>query len=150
MKPKCFGVISIACAMLVMGFAGFSAAGSGDTDCELTFSLKGWSALYKTASGQGRVKCENGQSANVEISVKGGGLTFGKSEIIGGTGKISEVKNIDAVFGSYVAAEAHAGVVKSSSASLYTKGEVSMALVGTGKGVDLGVAFGKFTIKKVK
>jgi len=150
MKPRCFGVISIACAVLVMGFAGFSAADGGDTDCELTFSLKGWSAFYKTASGQGRVKCENGQSANVEISVKGGGLTFGKSEIIGGTGKISEVKNIDEVFGSYVAAEAHAGVVKSSSASVYTKGEVSMALVGTGKGVDLGVAFGKFTIKKVK
>ena len=150
MKPRCFGVIPIACAMLVMGFAGSSSAADGDTDCELTFSLKGWSAIYKTASGKGRIKCENGQSANVEISVKGGGLTFGISVIIDGTGKISEVKNIDEVFGSYVAAEAHAGAVKSSSASVYTKGEVSMALAGTGKGVDLGVAFGKFTIKKVQ
>jgi hypothetical protein len=29
-----------------------------------------------------------------------------------------------------------------------TKGEISLALSGTGDGWDLGIAFGKFTIKK--
>ena len=29
-----------------------------------------------------------------------------------------------------------------------TKGEVSLALSGTGRGWDLGVAFGRFTIKR--
>ena len=106
--------------------------------------------FYKTASGDGRIECDNGQKAKVKISVKGGGLTFGKSEIVDGTGKISNVRDISEIFGSYVAAEAHAGAVKSSSASVYTKGEVSLALAGTGRGFDLGVAFGKFKIMEIK
>jgi hypothetical protein len=119
-------------------------------DCQLKYSLKGWSVFYKTASGHGRIECSNGQQAEVKVSVTGGGLTFGKSEIVDGTGKISDVRDISEVFGSYAAAEAHAGAVKSSSAAVYTKGEVSMALVGTGRGFDLGIAFAKFKIKEIK
>ncbi len=51
-------------------------------------------------------------------------------------------------FGTYVAAEAHAGAVKSSGAQVMTKGEVSLALSGTGRGFDLGVAFGAMTISR--
>ena len=125
-------------------------AGTGDAtvECTMTFSLKGWSAFYKTAKGEGVVSCDNGQRAEVRIKVKGGGLTFGKSEILEGKGEFSDVKDISEVFGSYAAAEAHAGVVKSAAASVYTKGEVSLALAGTGRGVDLGLAFGKLTIRR--
>ena len=59
----------------------------------------------------------------------------------------SGVRSINEVLGTYVSAEAHAGVVKSSKAQVMTKGEVSLALAGTGEGVDLGVAFGGFTIE---
>ena len=45
-------------------------------------------------------------------------------------------------------AEAHAGAVKSSKAQAMTKGEVSLALSGTGDGWDLGIAFGKFKISR--
>lgn len=114
--------------------------------CELTYSLKGWSAFYKTAKGEGTVTCDNGQSAPVTIKTKGGGLTFGKSEIIDGTGKFSEVKELREVFGSYASAGAHAGAVKSSGAMAMTKGEISLALAGTGRGIDIGIDFGKFTI----
>jgi len=31
-----------------------------------------------------------------------------------------------------------------------TKGNVSLALAGTGEGVNLGISFGKFTIQRVK
>ena len=116
--------------------------------CEMKFSLKGWSAFYKTAKGEGTITCSNGESASVKIDTKGGGLTFGKSELVGGTGTFSEARNLEEVLGSYARAEAHAGAVKSSSAQAMTKGEISLAISGTGRGWDLGVAFGSFTIER--
>jgi hypothetical protein len=115
----------------------------------MTFSLAGWSAFYKTAKGTGTISCDNGQSAGVTIKVTGGGLTFGKSKVEG-DGKFSEVGDIKELFGAYASAGAHAGAVKSAAAQALTKGEVSLALSGTGSGVDLGVDFGKFTISPKK
>ncbi|KGQ17910.1 hypothetical protein LF41_1764 [Lysobacter dokdonensis DS-58] len=122
------------------------AMAQGKTDCKLKFNLAGWSAFYKTASGNGTITCDNGQKMAVHIEAKGGGLTFGKSKIENGTGEFSGVRDIKELLGSYAQAEAHAGASKSSKASAMTKGEVSLALAGTGQGWDLGVAFGKFTI----
>jgi len=119
-----------------------------DLDCELRFNLSGWSAFYKTASGTGTVTCNNGSSMPVKISAKGGGLSFGKSTIENGRGEFSGVASINEVLGTYAAAEAHAGAVKSSKAQVVTKGEVSLALAGTGKGWDLGIAFGNFVIER--
>jgi hypothetical protein len=116
--------------------------------CDLEYSLKGWSAFYKTAKGEGKVTCSNGQSAEVAIKVTGGGLTFGKSKIIDGKGSFAGIVNLDEVFGSYAAASAHGGVVKSGEAAVYTKGDVSLALAGTGSGVDVGIDFGEFKITR--
>jgi hypothetical protein len=118
-----------------------------DIDCKLSFDLAGWSVFYKTASGNGTVTCDNGQKLAVRISTKGGGITFGKSKIEDGTGEFSGIHDIDEVLGTYVTAEAHAGAVKSSKAQVMTKGDVSLALAGTGKGWDVGFAFGKFVIE---
>jgi len=118
------------------------------TKCTMTFSLKGWSAFYKTSKGEGTITCENGQTAAVKIKATGGGVTFGKSEIVDGTGRFTEARSIDELFGSYVQSEAHAGAGKSADAQALTKGEISLALAGTGRGVDVGFAFGKFTISK--
>lgn len=120
----------------------------GGTDCEIVFSLKGWSAFYKTASGTGVITCDNGQKANVKVSTKGGGITFGKSEIKDAIGEFSEVDDISDLFGGYGQAEAHAGAGKSAKASVVTKGEISLAFAGKGKGVDVGFAFGNFFIEK--
>jgi hypothetical protein len=120
---------------------------SAGTDCRMTFNLKGWSVFYRTARGEGIIRCESGQTARVTIKVTGGGITFGKSEIKGATGRFSEVESIGELYGSYVQSEAHAGVGRSASAQALTKGTVSLAIAGTGKGIDIGFAFGKFTIK---
>ena len=117
-------------------------------DCHMDFNLKGWSVFYKTAEGSGRVTCSNGQHANVKINVTGGGLSFGKMEILDGKGTFSEVLNIDEIFGAYLAAEAHAGAVKSTQASVYTKGEISLAMTGSGRGVNIGIDLGKLEISK--
>jgi hypothetical protein len=82
----------------------------------------------------------------VSLSAKGGGLTVGKSSIEEGHGEFSALGSVDELFGTYLAAEAHAGAVKSAGAQVMTKGEVSLALSGTGRGLDLGVVFGAFTI----
>jgi hypothetical protein len=136
-------------AVLALGAAGHPAparAAGANVDCTLAFTMKGWSAFYKTASGSGTIKCSNGQSMKVKLSAKGGGLTVGKSTIEDGKGEFSAVENISELLGSYIAAEAHAGAVKSAKAQVMTKGEVSLALSGTGRGWDLGIAFGKLTI----
>jgi hypothetical protein len=60
------------------------------------------------------------------------------------------VADISEIVGAYGAAEAHAGMVRSATAQVMTKGPVSLELTGKGEGVDLGVAFGKFTIARHK
>ena len=120
----------------------------GGTKCEMRFSLKGWSAIYKTAEGTGVITCDNGQKANVAVRAKGGGLTFGKSEMKDVTGKFTEVDDISKLFGGYAQGEAHAGAGESAKAGVVTKGEISLAFSGTGKGVDVGIAFGSFHIEK--
>jgi predicted Zn-dependent protease len=136
-----------AAVAVALCLAAAAPASAGDVSCRLSFDMSGWSVFYKTASGTGHVRCSNGQAMAVRISAKGGGLTVGKSEIRGGRGEFSSVRDIRELLGTYVAAEAHAGAVKSSKAQAMTKGDVSLALAGTGEGWDLGVAFGAFTLK---
>src|SRR5215813_8890045 len=118
------------------------------TKCELTFTLKGWSVLYKTASGNGVITCDNGQKADVKITAKGGGLTAGKSQINDGHGTFSQVSHIKELFGSYGAASATAAVGNSAEAHAMTKGSVSLTLTGKGSGLELGATLSRFTIKQ--
>ncbi|MGH9441878.1 MAG: hypothetical protein ACRD16_06350 [Thermoanaerobaculia bacterium] len=141
---KAFQGILLAAAALAMG----APRAWSETTCRMNFDMKGWSAIYKTAHGHGTITCDNGQTANVRIEAKGGGLTAGKSEIRNGVGKFTGVSSIDSVFGSYAAASAEAGAAKSAEAIALTKGEVSLALSGTGHGFDIGVAFSDFKITR--
>ena len=124
-----------------------SAARAGDISCKMTFQLSGWSVFYKTAKGTGTVRCSNGQSLQVKLRAKGGGLTFGKTKITDGIGKFSGVSNVRDVLGHYAEAVAHAGAEKSAAAQVLTKGNVSLALSGKGECWNLGVAFGAFIIE---
>jgi hypothetical protein len=144
MSPRWIGGTAVATAALL---ALASPAWSG-TKCTLRYSLAGWSVIYSTASGSGTATCDNGKSARVSLKAKGGGLTAGKSKIVNGTGTFSEIDDMNELFGSYAAVEVHAGVVGSSAAQVLTKGTVSLAFSGTGKGVDLGLTFGEFDIQK--
>lgn len=125
-------------------------AAGANLDCNLRFSLSSWSAIYKHSEGSGVVTCENGTSIPVTIEAKGVGLTAGKSEIDGGTGHFSDVHTIEDVLGRYIQGEAHAGMVKSGSAQVLTKGTVSLALAGTGEGIDLGIDVGELTLSRTK
>jgi len=127
-----------------------AALAKGKVDCNLRFDMKGWSAIYKTASGSGTITCDNGQKMDVTVSAKGGGLSVGKQKIEGGTGDFSGVSDIKETLGGYASAEAHVGAAKSGTAQILTKGDVQLKLAGAGKGWDVGVTFGKFTIAAKK
>ncbi|MGH8183002.1 MAG: hypothetical protein ACREPH_05015 [Rhodanobacteraceae bacterium] len=142
---------NLALAALLAGapllYAGSAHAAGGEITCRMNFEIHGWSAFYKTASGSGDVSCSNGQHMRVHLRSKGGGLTFGKQRIEG-VGKFSGIFNIDSILGTYVTGGAHAGAVNAANGTVMTKGNVSLALSGTGKGWNLGIDFGKFTISR--
>ena len=137
--------LSIATALLLATAA--SPARAAEIDCEMRFELSSWSIFYKRSSGSGTITCNNGQKMRVTIEARGGGLSFGKSTISDGVGEFSGVNDISELIGGYASAEAHAGAGRSAKGQVVTKGEVSLALSGTGKGWDLGVAFGSFILK---
>jgi hypothetical protein len=145
--------IRVFAPFLLLGVAAcYSTASSAaeKIDCEMRFSVTGWSAIYKHAEGSGTITCTNGRSYAVTIVAVGGGLTVGKYKVEDGKGKFSEVYDVGELFGSYAQGEANAGVVKSGIAQVLTKGNVSLALAGSGEGVNIGISFGKFTIQKAK
>ena len=143
--------VIIGLLLMLLGVSATAFAGDhtpSTINCSMDFTLKGWSIFYKTAEGSGQVTCSNGQHAKVKISVTGGGLSFGIMEILDGEGTFYEVTNIDEIFGGYVAAEAHAGAGKSTQVSVYTNGNISLKLTGTGRGINLGFDFGRLEISK--
>lgn len=147
MKHRKLSVLAAGLALALFGSVQAHAE-SANLDCKLKFSLTGWSLIFKHAEGHGVVSCENGESMNVKISAKGGGLTVGKSHIDNGNGRFTDVHNINDVLGTYAQGDASAGAGKSGTAQVLTKGTVSLALAGAGEGVELGVSVGGFTIEK--
>ena len=146
MRKRWLGITVVGAVLCVSALQ--EPARGDTTKCTMKFSLEGWSIFYERASGSGTIHCDNGQSARVTIRAKGGGPTAGKSMIENGSGTFSDVSDISDLFGTYATAEAHAGAGDSSAARVVTKGDVSLALSGTGKGIDLGVSFGKFEIEE--
>ncbi|HPF74469.1 MAG: hypothetical protein R3F12_08265 [Lysobacteraceae bacterium] len=148
---KCWKELSLMAALLVGTVVATPAAAEGaQLDCRLDYDLRGWSLVYKHATGEGTVSCENGQRMRVQISAKAIGVTAGKWHIDNGRGHFSDIHDIRDVLGNYVQATANAGVGKSSEAQVLTKGTVSLALAGDGEGVNLGVDVGKFTLDAIE
>jgi hypothetical protein len=148
MKQRSVSLLAAGLALAMFAGASNAHAENANLDCKLKFSLTGWSLIYKHAEGHGVVSCEDGQSMNVKISAKGGGLTVGKSHIDNGNGRFTDVHHIQDVLGTYAQGDASAGAVKSGTAQVLTKGTVSLALAGSGEGVELGISVGGFTISK--
>lgn len=123
-------------------------AQSRDITCRMDFTISGWSAFYRTSSGQGVITCNNGQRMNVQLEARGGGLSFGRTRVNDGQGVFSGVYSIRDTLGGYATAEAHAGAGNSAQAQVVTKGPISLALSGRGTGVNLGVSFGSFIISE--
>jgi hypothetical protein len=128
----------------------YALAATSTVQCKMRFSTTSWSAIYKQMKGTGTVSCSNGTSMRVKISAESVGLTAGRSRINNGVGTFTKVRSIDDVLGSYAQGEANAGLMKTGSVQVLTKGTVSLTLSGSGRGIDLGVSVGKFTISRLR
>jgi hypothetical protein len=142
-------VALLACALGSSAMTPARAAGA-DLECKLTYSLSGWSLIYKHTTGTGVVSCSNGESMPVRVTAKALGLTAGKWHIDNGKGTFSDVHNIHDVLGGYAQASANVGLAKSGEAQVLSKGEVSLALAGAGEGINLGVDIGQFKIEPAR
>lgn len=120
-----------------------------ETQCKMQFTMSSWSVFYKSGKGDGVITCDNGQEAQVRLRTHGGGLTFGKNKTLNGHGTFSKTSSIKDLFGSYAAAEVHGGAGDSGGSQVLTKGDVSLALTDTGKGINVGIDFGSFKITKI-
>ena len=146
MNIRNFPKLLVLTAAIISGCLSFEAwADKKGNACSMTYKLSGWSFVYKQYNGSGYITCSNGQHAQVKLESKGGGFTVGRSEIEG-TGEFTEVKDIKEVYGTYVSVEGHAGAAKSAQGMVLTKGIISLALSGTGRGIDIGVSFGGLKI----
>ncbi len=140
--------ITTAMLLLALGAVAPAAQAAGNIDCELRYNLSGWSAFYKTAEGTGTISCDNGTRFPVTIKTKGGGLTVGRTTITDGRGRFTGAYSVNDLVGTYAAVEAHASASRANDAQVMTKGDISLALAGTGQGWSLGVGFGKFVIER--
>ncbi len=137
-------------AVFIFFLSGNFANAAVETECKMRFTMKSWSFFYKSGKGQGTITCDNGQKARVSLRAQAGGLTFGKNKTLDGHGTFSKTKSIKDLFGSYATAEAHGGAGDSGTSRALTKGDISLTLVGTGKGINAGIDFGSFKISKIK
>ena len=130
---------------LVLGGLSNTAVADNSISCKMTYKLKGWSFAYKQYDGTGEVSCTNGERASVILKSKSLGFSIGVSEIEG-TGQFTELKRLSEIYGTFVSLEGHAGVTKSAAGQVLTRGIVSLALSGEGRGIDIGVTLGGLTI----
>ncbi len=127
----------------------FISFGVAAEECSLKYTMKGWSAFYKTYQGSGTVRCPSGKSARVKLSLKGGGFTLGASHILNGTGTIHGIHKIEDIYGRSFALGGHAGFTQSVEARWIPKGDYTITLSGKGVGYDLGWSVGSFRISKL-
>lgn len=116
--------------------------------CEMAFSMKGWAALYRTASGSGTITCSNGEKIEVVLESRGFGLAAGEAEVSDARGVFSPVVNTEELLGTYIGRSAVAAAGKADAAGAFTKGDVSLAVYGEGEGKGLAEGGAKVTIKR--
>ncbi|MCC7135327.1 MAG: hypothetical protein WAT53_07975 [Nitrosomonas sp.] len=120
-------------------------ASSPYISCSMNYKLSGWSFVVKHYDGTGNVTCSNGQRAQVKLTSRSIGFTIGQSDIEG-VGYFSELKDISEIYGVFIALEGHIGAVKSGHGQVMTRGMVSLAISGAGRGFDIGVTLGGLDI----
>lgn len=144
MNTRIIRTVFIATAFLLNGISNAISADNAIT-CTMTYKLKGWSFAYKQYDGTGEVSCNNGERASVILKSKSLGFSIGVSEIEG-TGQFTELKRLSEIYGTFASLEGHAGVTKSAAGQVLTRGIISLALSGEGRGIDIGVTLGGLTI----
>jgi hypothetical protein len=118
--------------------------------CTMTFDLSGWAFLVGSAKGNGSIECNNGQKADATIEVRSVGIAFGKAHFQDAKGHFAKLTDIDQAFGRYAGTSATAGAGGAATAAGFLKPgtDISLAVVGTGKGAGVSRAWNQITITR--
>ncbi len=122
----------------------------GPVKCTMDFSLKSWSAFYKSAKGEGVISCSNGQKSAVKLRGHGGGITFGKYNLPDGIGTFTPVGKIQDLYGKYAEVGGEAGAGKAAMGHALSKDDITLNIKGKGTGGGFGFDFSGFSITPVK
>jgi hypothetical protein len=161
--------LGIGLLSLAPGARAANDASGATTNCHMVFTLRGWSAIYKsttgmvtvgqspaskrsprfrkTTTGSGTVTCANGQTMRVNLTVRGGHGSVGKYELGDGYGVFNNVSDIDQVSGTYIPAATRGVAVKGAHASAMVKGDIALVISGGGTGWNVGTGFPSFAIE---
>ena len=118
-------------------------------ECSIEYTIKGWAAFYKTYEGTGTVSCPSGQSARVNLSLKGGGFTFGAYEITDGKGMLRGIEKIEDIYGGSFMMDGDAGFGRAVEGRWAPRGVRTRTLSGKGNGYNLGFSLGSLRITKI-
>ncbi len=114
-------------AVLMTG-AGTQARAADPIACELAFAADDWSPLRQAAHGVGQVRCADGSSLPVRVSIKGVVHSGAGTPRLGAAaGSFSGVTDVRDVFGGYSMAQGD-----SAPHLLMRKGGVTLRVTGTG------------------
>jgi hypothetical protein len=141
-------VLGLATIGLVLALGSSAAAEGKPTRCHLNYDISGWSFIYKTGNGTGKITCADGQSLAVKITTHAGGFTLGTQGTKKGKGRFSGTLKVEDLLGTYIEVDAHVGVGEDAApgARAMFKGSKRLSLTGIGDGITIGIAFGGFTI----
>jgi len=142
MKQKILGL-----AVSLLFFMSFSSAHA--ENCNIQYTLKGWAAFYKTYEGTGTVSCPSGRSVKVNLSLKGGGFTFGAYEITNGKGFLRGINKMEDIYGGSFMMDGDAGFGKVVEGRWAPRGVRTRTFSGKGTGYNLGFALGSLRITKI-
>jgi hypothetical protein len=118
--------------------------------CTLEFSVEAWSLLVGMGRGEGHVRCDNGQEADVVIKSESVGLSAGAMKVEHGKGTFGDLRDIGEIYGKYAASSAGAAAGKTAAAGGLKKveGEVTLGFYGTGEGGGLMRNWSLVTIER--
>jgi len=75
------------------------------------------------------VSCTNGQSARVSLTLHGGGLTFCIADIENAKVKVTGIKSLQDIYGTYFSIDVHAGFARSAEARALFKGHMQVGVL---------------------
>ena len=142
-KPMLWFALCVAGAVLAQAPAAPHA-------CELTFASTNWWPLYRGFSGEGTIRCHDGQSLRVHVIGQGRTLSIDRWKIAHGTGRYSQLARMDDALGHFVRTRDGSRLVKDGRATVPEDARPHLALAGRGNGFEADDAIEDLRIERAE
>ena len=116
--------------------------------CELSFASTNWWPLYRGFTGEGTVRCRDGQSMRVHVVGQGHELSVDRWKIAHGSGRYSQVTRMEDTLGHFVRTRDGSRLVKDAGAAVPEDARPHLALAGRGNGFEVDDAIEDLRIER--